>query len=503
MPSQLNAETDADSSSQQQQDPNIIFLLADDLGYGDLHYAGGKAVTPNLDLMAGGEHSVRFDRFYSSSPVCSPTRGSLLTGRNHNRFCVWMANTAGRSCKGGGDFSCHTKNPLPHSERTVAEILKERGYRTAAFGKWHLGDLKSSPGHEHLVSHPGQNGFDMWKVTERAVPTSTSNCGCFNTSLCNLGHYWRRGPPPCTNYHEPVDTSFSSTEDSGPPLKAHPDIILGDDSDFIVDEFTKFLDKTLSENKPFFAYIPFHSVHQNFVATPPYDAPYKKMGLDQEELDYLASISAMDNAVGRIRSLLRNHGISNNTMLWFASDNGPAKSAPGSTGGLRGSKGTLYEGGIRVPGIVEWPRGVRENRVSSHPVTTSDFLPTVLDLLKMNANSPDQSSRTLDGISILALLQNSTNIPSRRSETIKWAFRIAADFSGSYSAVIMDNQYKLIASYKHGEIRQYSLYDLNLDPTESHDIAGQHIALSTSLLMLLEEWLVSVRTSATEEVACL
>ena len=180
--------------------PNIVFLLADDLGYGDVQYNGGVALTPNLNNMAAGESSIRFNRFYSSAPVCSPTRGSLLTGRNHNRFCVWMANTAGRRCKVPDDFLCPTKYPLPASEVTVAEVLAEHGYRTAAFGKWHLGDLKPTP-ERPSSSNPGQNGFQVWKVTERAVQTSTPNCGCFNTSLCNLGHYGRQGAPPCTNYH--------------------------------------------------------------------------------------------------------------------------------------------------------------------------------------------------------------------------------------------------------------------------------------------------------------
>lgn len=481
--------------------PNIIFLLADDLGYGDLQYGGGKAVTPNLNEMSSGAHSIRFDRFYSSAPVCSPTRGSLLTGRNHNRFCVWAANTAGRGCKPHGDFFCHTKNPLPLSERTVAEMLQKKGYRTAAIGKWHLGDLVSSPGYEQLASNPGQNGFDMWKVTERAVPTSTPNCGCFNTSLCNLGHYSKRSLPPCTNYHEPAS-------DPGFALKAHPEIILQDDSDFIVDEFSKFLSDTLDKKLPFFAYIPFHSVHQNFIATPPYDALYNhNKTLSTKEVDYFASISAMDNAVGRIRHLLQEYDIYNNTMVWFASDNGPAANNPGSTASLRGSKGTLYEGGIRVPGIVEWPNGIQENHVSDYPVTTSDFVPTVMDLLGMS--SPD--IQKFDGISILPLLRRKEERSSIgnggemliRNKTIKWAFNIRGDFNGRYSAVIMDNQYKLFASYKNGAIKSYSLYDLSRDTSESRDISQQNLALSSNLLLSLEEWLVSVKTSATHEVGCL
>ena len=475
------------------------------------------ALTPNLDEMARGAHSIRFDRFYSSAPVCSPTRGSLLTGRNHNRFCVWRANTAGRACRDHSDFLCHAKNPLPLSERTVAEVLQEHGYRTAAIGKWHLGDLKPAPGLERLASNPGQNGFDFWKVTERAVPTSTPNCGCFNdTSLCNRGHYGDQVPSSCTNYHQPASDSDGS---SG--LMAHPEPILRDDSDFIADQFSEFLEETFRDGtkQPFFAYIPFHSVHKNFIATPPYDALYDPERLSQEEIDYYGSISSMDNAVGRIRALLQHHGVGNNTMIWFASDNGPALKSPGSTGGLRGRKGSLYEGGIRVPGIVEWPDRIGGNRISTYPVTTSDFAPTVLDLLGVGAEN-----RTLDGISILPLLREGrgegrgeggsaeegpshpagmAGYPHTRNSTIKWAFNIKGNFDGHYTAVIMDNQYKLMASYRRGKVESYSLYNVEEDPAESRGLLEENSALASSLVRMLDRWMVSVRHSATQEVGCL
>lgn len=466
-----------------------------------MQYNGGVAFTPNLDAMASGEHSIRFDRFYSSSPVCSPTRGSLLTGRNHNRYCVWMANTAGRNCKNKGDFLCEIKNPLPLSEVTVAELLKEQGYRTAVIGKWHLGGLVPQG---KQPSNPGQNGFDVWKVTERAVPTSTSNCGCFNTSFCNLGHYQDRGPPPCTNYYSPGSANESHV------LKAHPEIILKDDSEFVVDEFSDFLKETRNNGQttPFFAYIPFHSVHKKYIATPPYDALYADRTFRREEVDYYASISAMDTAVGRIRTLLKHYNVSSNTMLWFASDNGPAEKSPGSTQGLRGSKGSLFEGGIRVPGIIEWPGVIKQNRVSTYPVTTSDFVPTVVDALGIQNSTHFSEDHKMDGTSILHLLQgraegdNSTE-GEIRNDTIKWAFNIRGDFSGHYTAVIMDNHHKLMASYRKGLLRNVKLYNLNEDPTEAHDVSQQNVALSARLLLLLEEWLDSVQTSAREEVACL
>ena len=472
-------------------------MMADDLGFGDVQYNGGVALTPHLNAMASGKHSIRFNRFYSSAPVCSPTRGSVLTGRNHNRFCIWMANTAGRNCSVAADFLCPAKQSLPDSEVTVAEVLQRHGYQTAAFGKWHLGDLKPLPGREEKSSNPGQNGFDEWKVTERAVPTSNPNCGCFNASLCNLGHYWRQGGFPCTNYHSPVR---DGSEVSHTNIQAHPNIILKDDSDFVVDEFSEFLERNVGEDKPFFAYLPFHSVHKRFVATPPYDKMYDSEGLSQEEVDYYASISALDAAVGRVRSLLRDSDISKNTMLWFTSDNGPAENCPGSTRELRGRKGTLYEGGIRVPGIIEWPWAITKNHVSEYPVSTSDFLPTVLDVLGLK--SP---GRELDGISILPLLKHlgEGTQAERRNSTMKWAFNIKGDFDGRFDAVIMENQYKLVARYKRSRIKRFELFDLENDPSESRDISKENIALSISLRTALDDWITSIRNSAENEVGCL
>ncbi len=480
-------------------------MLADDLGYGDVEYNGGVAFTPNLNEMANGEHSIRFDRFYSSGPVCSPTRGSLLTGRNHNRYCMWAANTAGRNCKIRDDFFCPARYPLPASELTVAEILKEQGYKTTVIGKWHLGNLASLTSNQS-TSNPGDNGFDEWKVTERAVPTATPNCACFNASQCRLGHYSKRGTPPCTNYHATnIDNSSFTTP--------HPHIIMKDDSQFITDEFSDFLSTSQSDSndtKPFFAYIPFHAVHVRYIGSPPYEALYNK-SLPSKDIDYYATITAMDAAVGRIRALLDLYNISDNTMLWFTSDNGPSLNSPGRTSGLRGRKGTLYEGGIRVPGIIEWPDVIKENKITTHPAVTSDFVPTIMDILGLKNNYPMPKNHQFDGISLLPLLRNETKrdlIGSEarmRNSTIKWAFNIRGDFNNRYTAVITDNEYKLFAVYKRGEIISYELFDLSSDPSESKNIAegNNNVALSTSLLFSLDQWMTSVKESAERDVACL
>ena len=484
------------STTANENRPNIIFLLADDLGYGDVGYNGGSASTPNIDKMARGPHSAQFSQFYSGSPVCSPTRGTLLTGRNHNRYCIWKANTAGKNCRPQDDFKCPTQHPLPLSEVTVAEILKEQGYRTAVFGKWHLGDLKPlSLSNAHYTSNPGQNGFDVWKVTERAVPTATPNCGCYNTSYCVLGHYGNRKEAiPCTNYH----AALSEDPTTSVP---HDGLILQDDSHFIINELLSFLSNVTSSgspNQPFFAYVPFHAVHKRYIATPPFSSQYSSKILSDDDIDYFAAISAMDAAVGQLREALQDLGISSKTMLWFASDNGPANRTPGNTAGLRGIKGSLFEGGIRVPGIIEWPGMIHKNHKIDTPVVTNDFLPTVCDVLGI---SPP-TDRPLDGESLLPLLKEEST--RRRNDSIKWAFRINENFSRRYSAAIINNRnFKLIADYQHDKVTRAELYDLSRDPSESTDVSSSYQDTFKELLKELETWRLSVKESATREVRCL
>ena len=304
--------------------PNIVFLLADDLGYGDVGYNGGWAETPNINAMAEGKNSILLTRSYRGGPVCSPTRGTLLTGRNHNRYCIWTANAAGDEC---GDDKCPSSMPLPTTEITLAEILRRHGYRTALFGKWHVGDLKPLKGGHPLwpVSHLGMHGFDEWMVTVRKVATATPNCGCFKSASCVMGHY-KAKKSPCTNYH------FYSKEEN--QVKSYPISITGDDSHFLLTKFHDFLKKVTKENKPFIIFLSFHTVHRLYIAVEPYKSRYTKLGYNADRSDYYGAITAMDASVGRVRALLQQYNISKNTLLWFTSDNGPEVNTPGSSGGL-------------------------------------------------------------------------------------------------------------------------------------------------------------------------
>ena len=457
--------------------------MADDFGYGDTEYNGGPAYTPNLNDMAASHNSIRLDRYYSGGPVCSPTRGTVLTGRNHNRYCVWTAN-AGNTCN---DFKCPEKKPLPLTEVTVADLLSKAGYVTAMFGKWHLGDFKKLDGGNPKwpVSHPGQHGFQEWWATERSAPTVNINCACFDKNLCVNGHY--DGLPPCTNYYTVHQRDGMLVNYSRPEN--------GDDAHFIVAQFENFLQQR-SSSRPFFVYLPFHNVHIRYLAYEGYIEKYAKAGYDRDKIDYYGAISAMDDAVGRVRNLLKQYNISSSTMVWFTSDNGPAVGSPGSASYLRGHKGELYEGGIRVPGIIEWPDYIKSNRASNYSVVSSDLMPTACDILDISC----PMDRTIDGKSIMPLIKGERD--SRNSQ-IAWMYNVADDFNSTYNAVLSGDQFKLFASYKEGKLKSAQLYDLHNDRSESKDVASENSQVFESMKKELEEWRHSVIASATKEVKCM
>ena len=464
--------------------PNIVYMLADDLGYGDVQYNGGKARTPNLNAMADGPHSIHFSRFYSGGPSCSPTRGTLLTGRNHNRYCIWHADLGDPKT----DLTCPSLGPLPSSELTVAEILKDIGYHTAIYGKWHVGDLIPIKGGNKKwpVSNPAMNGFVDWLVTERPISTLLPNCKCSPAYSCAMNG---------TNIYVHFCRDYWYWDMKTNRLSKYKGQIF-EDSHFIVDQFEHFL-KERNASVPFFVELSFHSVHIPYVATPHWFKYYQKhLSIPEREINYIGSISSMDEAIGRVRHLLQKYNIANNTMLWFSSDNGPQEKHPGSTGGLRGRKGTVFEGGIRVPGIIEWPGVITGNRKCSVPVVTSDFLPTVADILGIDI--PEDI--TLDGISILPLLQNKID---RRDSNIKFAFHILkGNLNSNFDGAVVGDQYKYHAHFSGGKIQKFYLFDLVADRAETTNVSSSHIDLTVSMRAELDQFLQSVTESATQ-IGCL
>jgi len=427
--------------------PNVILAMTDDQGWGDTGYNGHPILkTPTLDAMA--RSGMRFDRWYSGAPVCSPTRGSAITGRHPYRYGIFHANTG------------HMRK----QEITLAEALKTQGYRTGHFGKWHLGTLttktrdsnRGRPGDARHYAPPWDNGFDVCFSTEAKVPTYDP--------MIKPG---TKGQPYGTYYWD------------GPEHRV-TDNLEGDDSRVIMDRAIPFIQEAAKAGKPFLAVVWFHTPHLPVVAGP----KHRKLYADQPEgaQHYLGCITAMDEQMGRLRAELRSLGVAENTMLWFCADNGPEgrkKTATnGSAGPLRGRKRSLYEGGIRVPGLLEWPAKVTRPRVVTIPCSTSDYFPTVLDALGFQMKGQPEP---LDGVSLLPLIEGTM---TERPRPI--------GFESSGQVALIGNRYKI---YGKGKSPKYELYDLIEDPGEQHDLATQKPEIARQMAATLERWRASCKSS--------
>ena len=314
--------------------PNIVLVMADDQGWGDMAYNGHPVLkTPNFDDMAAS--ALRFDRFYAAAPVCSPTRGSVMTGRHPNRF----------GCFKWG----HTLRP---QEITIAEALKKAGYTAGHFGKWHLGSVRTgSP------VNPGASGFDEWLSAENFFD---------NNAILS-----RRG--------KAVETE-------------------GESSMVTVDAALEFIRRCVAERQRFLAVVWFGSPHGPHQALEEDRRPYA----DQPERlqHFCGEITAMDRAFGKLRGEIRDLGIRENTILWYCSDNG-ALPKVGSSGGHRGNKGQVYEGGLLVPAILEWPARIGKPRATGVRSNTSDIYPTLLEIVGVTM----ENQPPLDGISLVPLIK--------------------------------------------------------------------------------------------------
>jgi arylsulfatase len=440
--------------------PNVVLVMADDQGWGDMGYYGHPHLkTPHFDALA--REGIRFDRFYSAAPVCSPTRGSVMTGRTPNRF----------GCFKWG-------YPLRPQEVTLAEALKGAGYRTGHFGKWHLGSVqKASP------VCPGASGFDVW--------ASAPNFFDLNPIL--------------------------SVEGKATPFK-------GDSSDITADLALKFIRDCASKKERFLAVVWFGSPHSPHQALPEDRKPYASLPKAQQ--NFYGEITAMDRAFGRIRKDLRDLGLRDNTLLWYCSDNG-ALPKVGSSGGRRGQKGSIYEGGLLVPALLEWPTRFKAPRVITTECVTSDIYPTVLEL----AGAKVAHQPPLDGVSLVPILDGKQKdrakpigfwdypAPGISTPAKKWMqdlydaqskgkeptdpsriFPNAGKIEKKYPtdhfpghAAWLDGSWKLhrIENRKTGKVT-WELYDLATDPRESKDLLASQTERSASMRKALDEWLGSV-----------
>ncbi|MBT3469415.1 MAG: sulfatase-like hydrolase/transferase [Opitutae bacterium] len=436
--------------------PNIILCMTDDQGWGDTGYNGHPHLkTPNLDRMS--RDGVTFTRFYSAAAMCSPTRGSCYTGRNPYRFGITFA----------------MKGMLEPKELPISTVLKEKGYTTGHFGKWHLGTLSRKKGDQkrwggfagnpaRYYCPPWERDVDVCFVTESKVPTWDP--------LIDPGPIKGKKPPSDASAKAYGNDYFTG------PGKTVMKNTRGDDSRVIMDRALPFIQGAVKEEKPFLAVIWFHTPHSPVVGGP----KYREMYTDQPEpaQHYYACITAMDEQVGRLRTELKRLGVDGNTMLWFCSDNGPARQGSprhvGSPGGLSGYKLSIREGGIRVPGLLVWPDKVKKSRVVSAPCVTSDYFPTILDALDI----PLPKDRVYDGISILPLIRGDRET---RDRPIGFLNKNGAE------AVWMDDRYKLISTS-----RKVQLFDILGDPEEKEDLSVKLSEVKARMESELAEWKTGV-----------
>ena len=471
--------------------PNIILLMGDDHGWDEVGYNGHPFVkTPVLDEMAAS--GLRFDRFYSGHPSCSPTRGSFMTGRHPVRYGTFSPNWSIRP-----------------EEISIAHILGKAGYACAHYGKWHLGPVKTdSP------TSPGAMGFDEW-----------------------LSH---------DNFFEmnPVLSRNGET----------PQKIEGEGSKVIIDEAIKFIQKTKENKQPFFVVVWFGSPHEPYSGLPEDLALYEnlpdslndqKVRLTSNETgntverplrdvlqERYAEITAMDREIGNLRTFLKENKLQENTLLWYCGDNGTPASAARTGMTIRGQKGTMYEGGVLVPGVLEWPNGISNPAATKSIAVTTDFLPTLAEL-----TGQPLPNRPLDGISLVPFLKNPEQ--TRTEPIFFWSFAsgkvfdesaqpyidpklqegttpLAKIMAGKYTRTfrnlkyetisendfggdrtMMGERYKLVLEGQSPNEKGFELYDIQKDRAETINLADTYPEIVEEMNLQLHQWQQSVLTSLT------
>lgn len=434
--------------------PNIILLMSDDQGWGDVGFNGNDRIkTPNLDQMASG--GVRFDRFYAAAPLCSPTRGSCLTGRFPFRFGILAAHTGG----------------MRVGEITIAELLKKRGYATGMFGKWHIGWVKPDEvGTRGFFSPPSHHGFDEYFATTSAVPTwnPTVTPDDWDSWGGEPGGPWKGGFPYVQDGRE-VKENLS-----------------GDDSRIIMDRVIPFVES--NQDKPFLATVWFHAPHEPVVAGEEFQKLYTNAGSARK--NYYGCITAMDQQIGRLRSKLRELGIEKNTVIFFCSDNGPAdglaKKGVASAGPFKGHKHTMYEGGVLVPACAEWPGVIPAGSSTDVRCSTVDFLPTVASIV--GESFTGKSARPIDGIDLMPIVRGEDANQDR-----KLFFGYRRLHQGIDGKAIICGDWKLLQeAKKSGNVR---LFNIAEDPYEQRDLSKKLPDQTKRLRIELEELEVSCQRS--------
>jgi arylsulfatase A-like enzyme len=431
------SENKGTTEKSQHENPNIIFVMVDDMGYGDLGCYGQKEIkTPNIDNLAND--GIRFINFYSGSPVCAPARSVLMTGQHTGHTTVrGNFGIGGVTGLGGGEG----RVPIKSEDVTIAEILKEAGYVTGMTGKWGLGE----PGTSGL---PNDQGFDEW-------------FGYLNQRRAH-NHYadyiWlNRGKYPI-----PENTDGQKNKYTHKMF-----------TEFALD----FIEKHANGEKPFFLYIPYLLPHGAF-EIPAINLRYRDKDWSDQEKVYASMISLIDVDMGKIRALLKEINILENTLIIFTSDNGAANRYEGrfnSSGILRGRKRDVYEGGIRVPFIVSMPGVVPQEETNQSVGYFADILPTFAELV--GVEMPVKS----DGISLKdAFLKNKYLAEER---TLYWEFHEQEGKQavrwGNWKGVRLD-------IHKKGFHDEIELYELQTDPAETNNVAAEKPQIVKKIKEIME-----------------
>lgn len=443
------------SATAQKNKPNLIYILADDLGYADLGCFGSKRIqTPNLDRMAA--QGMKLTRHYSTG-VCAPSRACLMTGK-HLGHCEIRGNRQAPS--GIGQL------PLSDTAQTIAMLLQKVGYATAMVGKWGLGDPGSS-------GDPLKKGFDHYfgytdqVLAHNHFPEYLLRNG-EKVFLKNEVQYL-----DATAWHKGLGSVSSKKVEYA--------------QDLFSQEVASFIHQ--QHKRPFFLYYTPIIPHDNGEAPAgeqiesPTTAPYTQMDWSEDEKRYAASITYLDREIGKLLEQLKKEGLDKKTLVVFLSDNGPKqRDAFESTGGLRGQKRDMYEGGIRVPFIARWPGKIKAGTVNETPSALWDLLPTACDLAQIPIPG------AVDGVSLLPVLQNQS-VPQR--EYLYWEL-----FDGGNKQAVLMGQWKGIRNgLKTGQpLPPLELYNLQQDPSEQSNVASMfpEVVRKIEEVMRKERWPSSV-----------
>ena len=410
--------------------PNFVVILADDLGVGDIACFGGKdVVTPHIDSLAAA--GSRFTDGYVSCAVCSPSRAALLTGRYQQRFGHEFNSSQGGAK--GAVFG------LPKTETTLAQYLKPSGYRTGMVGKWHLG---SQEGY-----FPQDRGFDDYfgfleGADEYVIPGMKDARVLEGDGLPERHHPMYRGK-------QEIQESRHLT-------------------DAFREEACSFLDR--NRNQPFFLYMAVNAVHGPLQTIERYWNRFPHVANPRRRM-LAAMASAMDDAVGAVLERLRAHGLEEDTLVFFLSDNGsPLSKGAGSNGILNGSKFNYYEGGVRVPFLAKWPGKIPAGKVYTHPVVSRDIVPTALAA----AGIPQPAGVEFDGVDLMPYLNGAK--PHAPHDVLFWR-------AGKGRAVVM-GRWKLVECGPE----YIKLYDLSADPGETKDLSAKSPEVLKELRQAWSKW---------------